>query len=422
HPNRAELDAACPNHPVFLRHISGHSAIVNSRAIAMSGLTDSVTDPRGAHYGRDSSGRLNGLLEELPTMKTVIDVIPKLSSEQILNLLETASQDYVAQGITTCTDAAVGLRSGPEELDAHIEAVNQRKNPMRMRLMIMHHLLQSDGPFGDLSAAELDRIIRERSDNRVCLDSAKLFQDGSIQLLTAALRAPYHCAPDKPGSLMHPQEMLNQTVLDLHRRGFRIAIHGNGDRAIGSILDAYQFALDHDFRQDHRHRVEHAQTASGADLDRMAALGVAASFFINHVYYWGDRHERLFLGVDRARRIDPLADAVERDLLFTIHSDCPITPISPLFSVWAAVNRLTREGQVLGGDQRCDVETALRSMTSMGAALNFEGHVSGAIEPGKRADFAVLDQDPTTVAPSGIKDIAVRGTVIGGDVVYSRDL
>src|SRR5699024_4781054 len=235
-----------------------------------------------------------------------------------------------------------------------------------------------------------------------------------------ALRTPYYNALDVYGDLIHDQTDFQEEVLDLHKRGFRITTHGNGDRAIKSILDAYEYALTKSPRSMHRHRIEHVQTAIQEDIQRMAKLNVAGSFFINHIYYWGDRHERIFLGPQRARRMNPLAEAVENNLLFTLHSDCPITPISQLFSVWAAVNRKTREGKILGGEQRIDVETALKSMTIHGAKLNFNEDLSGSLEIGKQADLIVLEADPTKVNPDEIKDIRVVTTFIDGQPIYGH--
>src|SRR5699024_7578596 len=112
-----------------------------------------------------------------------------------------------------------------------------------------------------------------------------------------------------------------------------MAIHGNGDRAIGSILEAYENALNSNARTKHKHRIEHVQTATEADIQKMAKLNVAGSFFINHVYYWGERHYKLFLGAERAKRISPLTEAARNNVLITLHSDCPVTPISPMFSI-----------------------------------------------------------------------------------------
>lgn len=421
HITREELDSVSPNHPVFIAHISGHSAIVNSFAFDMAGIDESVSDSQDGYFGRDEDGRLNGVIFESSALSRFTRMIPEPTKEDLMGQFEKAAQDYLAHGITMNTDAAVGMSGDVEkELDVHIESALRGINPMRSQLMIVHKLLQKNNLFGDYTAKQLDQELYDRSNGRVRLDSAKLFQDGSIQALTGALRDPYYCDESKSGQLFHDQDEFNEELTDLHKRGFRIAIHGNGDRAIGSIIDGYASALNSSPREDHRHRIEHVQTGTQQDLATMSKLGIAGSFFINHVYYWGERHKRLFLGPDRAERISPLADAVEHDLLFTLHSDCPITPISPLFSVWAAVNRLTREGEILGSEQRIDVTTALKSMTIYGAYLNFDEAESGSIEVGKRADFAVLEADPTKVDPLEIKDIKVQATFIDGKMVYRK--
>ncbi|MFD1707018.1 amidohydrolase [Siminovitchia sediminis] len=417
HPTRQELDAAVPDKPVFIRHISAHFGVANSLALEMAGVNEHTADPKGGRLGRDGDGRLDGVLHELPALELVQSVIPTPTAEEMASYIGEGAMDYIRQGITTNTDAGVGLDYGLIELDAHLKAMENNQNPLNMRLMVLHHLLGESGPFGHFSAKELDAEIQRRSNQRARLDSAKLFQDGSIQGYTAALRKPYYNAPDTVGELLRDQDSLNEEVLDLHKRGYRITIHGNGDRAIGSILEAYEFALKASPRQGHLHRIEHVQTAAMEDLEKMRELSVAASFFINHVYYWGDRHKRLFLGPDRAENINPLRSAQERDILFTLHSDCPITPISPLFSIWTAVNRATREGVRLGAEQAISVEDALRAMTIEGARLNFQEAETGSIEIGKKADFAVLGADPTAIDPMDIKDIPVEETIINGHTV-----
>lgn len=419
HPTREDLDKVSPNNPVIIKHISGHLAVANSLALEYGGLTDTTPDPQfGGHFGRDKAGRLNGVLYEPGAITPVSNQVPKKDLDQMVNAIEKTSEEYLAQGITTNSDAKV---NDLEELEAHLKAAKRGINPMRTKLMIMHHLLEEGAPFAGYTHEQLDKEIRERSNGLAELDSAKMFQDGSIQGLTGALRKPYHQNTDIYGDLIHDQKSFQEEVLDLHKRGFRVTTHGNGDRAIGSILDAYEYAIEKSNRPDHRHRIEHVQTGTPEDLAKMAALDVAGSFFINHVYYWGDRHERIFLGPERASRISPLADAVENDLLFTLHSDCPVTPISPLFSVWAAVNRKTREGKILGEEQRIDVVIALKAMTIYGAELNFDEDSSGSLEIGKQADFAILEEDPTTVDPETIKDIAIKATFIDGKPVYGQE-
>lgn len=417
HPTRFDLDQVSADNPVYITHISGHFAVVNSKALELAGITDEVAGNQTC-FGRDEAGALNGVLYEAPGMMPLQKVLPVIDEKRFLEFLNEASEEYIAQGITTNTDAAI---SDEGYLSLVLKASELGIIPMRMQLMIMHTMLGEKGKYANYSASQLDEELKQRSNGRSRLDSAKMFQDGSIQGLTGALREPYFCDESNYGELFHEQTSFNEEVANLNSRGYRVATHGNGDRAIGSILEAYEYALAKDPRTDHRHRIEHVQTATEADLDKMAELNVAGSFFINHVYYWGQRHEKIFLGPKRAKRISPLKDAVKRNLLFTLHSDCPVTPISPLFLIWVAVNRLTREGDTLGAEQKIDVMTALRAMTIDGAKLNFQENDRGSIEVGKYADFAVLSEDPTQIDPLKIKDIEVLYTIIDGHVKYENN-
>lgn len=416
HPTKDDLDKISTERPIIIFHISNHMAVVNSKVLEIAKIDASMKDPEGGYFGRDADNNLNGVLYEHAAMSYVYDYIPAPSHDEFMELIRHAAQEYVAQGITTNTDAAVGHT----EYGIHIDSMRDDINPMRMRFMFMYSELLEGGFFEKYDAKQLNQKILEDSNGMAKLDSAKLFQDGSIQGRTAALRQPYYHDSNLYGELIFPQQTFNDYVLKLHNLGYRIATHGNGDRAIGSILEAYQNALDMSPRNDHRHRIEHVQTATADDLKSMKDYHIAASFFINHVYYWGDRHKSIFLGPERAERINPLKEADDVGLLYTLHSDCPVTPISPLFSIWAAVNRMTRDGHVLGETQKIDVETALRTMTIYGAQLNFDEQDLGSIEIGKLADFAILDKDPTAVDPMTIKDINILATIINGEIVYKN--
>jgi len=207
-------------------------------------------------------------------------------------------------------------------------------------------------------------------------------------------------------------------VINLHRAGYQIAIHGNGDAAIDDILHAFEQAQRQYPRADARHRIEHCQVVREDQLDRIAELGITPSFFVGHVYYWGDRHRDIFLGPERAARISPLASAIRRGIRFTIHNDTPVTPVDPLHLVWCAVNRLTRSNQVLGAEQRISALEALRAVTIDAAWQNFEERRKGSIETGKLADFVILAENPLSIAPERIREIQVLETIVGGETVY----
>ncbi len=246
-----------------------------------------------------------------------------------------------------------------------------------------------------------------------------------MQGYTGHLSAPYYKTPpgkpDYSGYSKHTQEELNTLVAKHHRAGYQIAIHANGDAAIGEVLARPTGEAQRAFpRTGVHHRIEHCQTVRPDQLDEIARQGVTPSFFVGHVYYWGDRHRDLFLGPERAARISPLASAAARGIRFTVHNDTPVTPVDPLLLVWCSVNRLTRAGKVLGPAERIPVVPALRAVTSEAAWQNGEDAVKGSIEPGKVADFVVLEENPLKVTPDRLRQLNVLETIVGGETVYRR--
>jgi predicted amidohydrolase YtcJ len=413
HPTRKELDKASSGHPVLLRNVTGHSLVVNSEVLRFSGITSKTPDPEGGHIGREEGGEPDGIFWEW-AQRLVLEHLPEVRTEDIVRYLRNASTEYLAAGVTSVVDAAIGFNYGMRDAEVYAEAAGEGGLPLRYGAAIMYDVWR------ELRDGAGPGLEWPGDPDRVRPVAVKLFQDGSIQIETAALREPYF-GESEPADhhLIWPQEELDAMVADAHSSGWQIWTHGNGDAAIGSILDAYQRALRDDPRNDHRHRVEHCQTAGEDQLDRMSELGVTASFFAPHVWHWGDRHRDIFLGPERASRIDPLASAARRGMRFGLHNDSPVTPISPLLSVGTAVSRLTSGGKILGPEQSITVEQALRSMTLDAAYLAFEEDGKGTLAEGKLGDVVVLESDPHEVAPEEIKDIPVVMTIVGGEVAYS---
>jgi predicted amidohydrolase YtcJ len=211
-----------------------------------------------------------------------------------------------------------------------------------------------------------------------------------------------------------PPEQLTEMVKSYHSAGLQLHIHTNGDEASELMIDAIEQAINACPRLDHRHTLQHCQMADAAQFRRMAALGICVNLFANHIYYWGDQHYAITLGPDRANRLNACQTAIDTGVNFAIHSDAPVTPLAPLFTAWCAVNRFTTSGRVLGHLQRIEVKDALWAITQGAAYTLRMDHLVGSIEPGKFADFAVLEEDPTEVAPISLKDIGVWGTITGG--------
>jgi predicted amidohydrolase YtcJ len=205
-------------------------------------------------------------------------------------------------------------------------------------------------------------------------------------------------------------------------KGVQIHCHTNGDEATELVLDTLEAALRAHPSPDHRYTLQHCQLANAAQFRRMKALGMCVNLFPNHHYYWGDQHYALTVGPERAERMNACATALATGVPLAIHSDAPVTPLGPLFTAWCAVNRRTSSGRTLGDKEKISVADALRTIT-LGAAYTFklDGEV-GSIEVGKRADFAVLDDDPETIGADKLKDARVWGTVSNGRVFEAAKL
>jgi hypothetical protein len=405
--SRQDLDAVAPDHPVYVRHVSGHLSYANSAALRLAGLGRGARSPEGGHVVLDALGDPTGELHERAAQALVNRHIPPVEMPALRHALSDALPMFARVGVTSIHDALVGMAGGLADFHAYQAGVADGDLPLRATLFpaytLSDHFMFHSG-FGD---------------EHLRLGPLKHVADGSIQGHTAALCDPYFDRPGLRGLQVLSDKELVDRFRDAHALGFQLATHGNGDAAIEAILDAYETVLGEEPKPDHRFRIEHCQMATEAQLDRMQRLGVMASFFAVHTYYWGDRHERLFLGPGRAHRIDPLASALGREIHFALHSDCPVTPVAPLMSVWSAVNRVTREGRVIGPEQRIAVGDALRAFTLDAAYLAFEDGIKGSLAPGKLADFVVLERDPLAVPLEDIRDIAVAQTVVGGEVVYA---
>lgn len=411
HPRRYDLDRASKDHPIWIVHTSGHLGVANSRALEIAGITKDTPQPKAGVIQKDpKTGEPNGVFEE--ALALVSRHAPGMSAEERMAEIRWADADYLSKGVTTTVIAGTGP-GGIADLRKALAA-----GILHLRVVAMLSL----GTSPPASPAAVDNWFGDTPRERIRPGAVKLFQDGSIQGFTGYLSAPYYQQPegktDYRGYARHPRQELAEIVKKFHRAGYQIGIHANGDAAIDDVLYAYREAQRERPRADARHRIEHCQTPREDQLDQMKELGVTPSFFVGHVYYWGDRHRDIFLGPERGSRISPLASARRRGLRFTLHDDTPVTPVNPLLSVWGAVNRQTRDGKLLGGEQRIPVMEALRAVTSDAAWQNFEEKEKGSIEAGKLADFVVLDQNPLTVAALRIRDIKVLQTIVAGETVF----
>ena len=314
------------------------------------------------------------------------------------------------QGVTTATDLVNKLT---ESDCAVLEAVTA--DPA-CSVRILPAFQAFHGTHGAAQGAEHVRGLMTRNSERLRYGLVKMMLDGSIQGFSARLRWPGHFNGAPNGIWVMAPSQYEADFETYHRAGLTIHTHTNGDEASLAAIDAIERVLARSPRPDHRHTLQHGQMIDAPMFRRMAALGLSANLFSNHLWYWGDQHYEMTMGPDRAHRLDACASALAAGVQLAIHSDAPVTPLGPLFTAWCAVNRVTPKGRVLGEREKLTVLQALHAIT-LGPAWTLKlDHEIGSIECGKRADFCVLDADPLGVDPATLKDLGVRGTVLSGRV------
>ena len=412
-PTRWDLDEVTREHPVVILHVSGHYALVNSRALADRGITDDVADPPGGSLERDASGRPTGLLLDSATnlvLQSSVDIgghgpniHTAIATEALVAMLDEASQRYLAAGLTTICDPQVTSR----ELTAYREA--RARGVLRIRTVAMplsHQLEQLlaiglVGPFGD---------------DWLRIGGMKFYTDGAVTGGTAVFSRPMGSGGQYPGTLYHEPAELAGLLRSAAVAGWQLAIHTMGDKAMGIMLDAVEAAVAAAPYWDARHRIEHATWQTPDQLRRIARLGMVPVNQPGSIVELGDIW-RDHLG-DRIERATPMREELELGIRPVISSDAFVQSYRPLDTVAAAVRRVTPSGVRVGADQELTIEEALSAHTIDAArALHLDDRI-GSIEAGKLADLAVIDGDLLGTPPESIRELPIWMTILGGSVAY----
>ena len=403
--NRHHLDQVSATRPIAVVHSNFHLITANSKVLEMAGF-GAGSNVTGVLM--DADGTPNGELQEMAAMFPVMRRLGIDFGALMRNPDGVRAYGEVARrcGVTTVTDLINDLTE--PDVAQYLAITAEADWPVRLVPVLSAHA----GKPADIARRALE--LKAMSTETLRLGSVKIVTDGSIQGFTARVRWPFYFKGPNHGIWNIAPEQLGEAVEVFHREGVHMHIHINGDEASEVTLEALAGALSRHPRGDHRHTLQHGQMMDEAQLRRAAVLGLSVNLFANHIWFFGDKHYEVTLGPDRAERIDACRSALDCGLNLAIHSDAPVTPMGPLFTAWCAVNRLTPSGRVLGAAQRIAVPEALRAIT-LGAAHTLRmDHEVGSIATGKRADFAVLDDDPQAVAPQALKDVGVVGTVLAG--------
>ena len=411
-PTRHELDVASPNNPVTI-NFGAHITIANSKALELAGVNKSTDAPPGGAIELDDSGELSGKLVDR-AQYLVRAVVPEYSYEQMKKGILFASERCLSRGITNIHD----IVTNHESIRAYQELEQASELPIRVSLLIrvIEAAIQKE--------SLLNLGIKTGFGNDwLRIGGVKMSIDGGITGHVAKFYEPYVDDPCHEGLIRIEQGELDETVSAYHKAGHRICIHAIGDVAMDMALRSLDSVLKEDPRVDHRHRVEHLGNWLVNDerldlIKRNNILPVPNIPFMHYIW------ESLLacIGDERLEESFNIKTMLEAGLPITSGSDGPAYwPLDSLRDLGTAVSRKTWTGKTVGADQAITVEEAIRMFTINAAYNAFEEKIKGSIEPGKVADFAVLEQSPYEVEPARIKDIPVDMTIVDGKIAFFRE-
>ncbi|MDC7808939.1 amidohydrolase [Sphingomonas koreensis] len=403
HPTRAELDAISRDVPILFLHQSSHMGAVNTAALAAARITANTPDPDGGVYQREAGSREpNGVLEENALFAMMGVLFTRLDAQANREMLQEGAAFYASFGYTTCQDG----RSSTDTCRL-IESV-AAQGGLPIDVLSFPDILTST----DAMALP---IYRRNYVGRFRIGGVKLTIDGSPQAKTAWMSQPYYVPPAGRSAAYagYPAITEKQAIdaVDLaFARGWQIEVHANGDAAVDLLIAAVREATRRHGQADRRPVLIHGQVTREDQVDQLKALGIVPSFFPMHTFYWGDWHRDSVLGPRRAENISPCGWALRRGMRFTSHHDAPVANPNAMRVLSATVTRRTRSGDILGADQRVPVDVALKAMTLWAAWQHFEDDRKGSLAPGKLADLTVLAENPLTIDPDRLANIAVTDT------------
>jgi predicted amidohydrolase YtcJ len=396
----AELDAAVPDHPVYIQHRGGHTAWVNSQAITLAKIDDHTPDPPGGKYDRDpATGHLTGHVSE-NGRETFDRIIPSnFTREDHREGVRLISQMMTRAGITSVTDAM----GNPDDLRAYQDARESGQLNMRVYCHIYQEFMDQ------MLAAGIKTGL---GGEWVKIGAQKMICDGSISERTARLSQPYVGRPNDFGILVTTEEELYRQARKAHAAGWQLATHANGDVAIDNTLRVYERLQKELPRKEARYRLEHCTVVNDSLIARIQALGAIPTPFSTYAYYHGEKMKEY--GPDRVNQMFALRSFIDAGIRPTQASDYPPGPFEPMMALQSEVTRTDAHGNVWGPRQKITLEEAIRVGTINGAYASYEETLKGSIEPGKLADLVVLGRDVFREDPSNIINIPIERTMVGG--------
>ena len=410
-PTKHDLDQVSKEFPIMIVHISGHFAVVNSKALELLKINSTTKNPEGGIIRRESGNEPNGVLEELAAIPYMLKVLNPTSKKAADQFFEAGQEMALSYGYTTAQEGRA--------MENH-ELLVAASQAGKLKLDVVSYV---DYLFVDKFMNS--KWYSSNYDNHYRIGGVKLTLDGSPQGRTAWRKLPYLIPPDgaKKGYLGYPAIPKDSSVMAIYEKAFKnnwqIHTHANGDAAMDQMIRTMKPVVAKYGNKDRRNVLIHGQYIREDQLDSFKDLDVIASLFPLHTFYWGDWHKQI-IGDSLGNTISPTRTALNKGLKITIHTDAPVALPNLLRMVGISVDRKSRSGQVIGEKERLTTYEALLAITSWSAYQHFEEHQKGTLEVDKLADMIILDQNPLKVSAAEVKDIKVLETIKEGVVVYKK--
>jgi predicted amidohydrolase YtcJ len=402
-PTAVPLDAAVPDHPVWIKRVDGHAGVANSAAMRAAGVTASTPDPEGGRIVRDSSGNPTGTFIDA-AQELIEGKIPPPSHDIVKRRVLAAAQNIAANGLVEMHDAGADAAT----FAAVKELIDEKRFPIRVYMMV-----SDEAP---LVKEWLARGPLLDYGGRLTVRSIKMYADGALGSRGAALLAPYSDDPRNVGLIVSTVAHMTDVAKRAAAAGFQVNTHAIGDRGVRNVIDSYEAA---GVTPDKRWRIEHLQVVAPEDFARVAHDGIIASMQPTHATSdmpWAEDR----LGPERIKSAYAWRTVLQSGARLALGSDFPVEAVNPFFGIYSAVTRQDHKGNPPGGwypDQRLTLAEAIRGFTAGAAYAAFQEDSRGTIEPGKLADFTIVDGDFYHL-PVPLFQAKVKYTVVGGEIVH----
>jgi len=411
--NRGDLDKAFPDNPVRVDHVSMHGSVMNSLALQKYGYSAATkTPPGGIIVRKPGSQEPWGLIMETAYLP-VVEKSEPLTPQQEIEWSKAGQMLYAESGITTAQEGATHLASLQTIQRASVAGVNI------IDIVAFPFITDLDTITKEFPVADWGKYNKGFK-----IGGVKITIDGSPQGKTAYFTMPYLTGgpggeKNWRGELTFPQDMVNQMVKKVYGMHVPLILHCNGDGSIDAFLKAYELARAGDYSKPWNVTTIHTQFLRKNQIPKFVNYHIRPSFYTLHTYYFYEAHLKN-RGMAQAQYISPMRDAIDAGLKPTNHTDFVVAPLDQMMMLWSAVNRISRDGALVGPGQRIKPYEALQAMTINVAAQYDEADSKGSLKAGKKADLVILDKNPLKVDPLLIRNIRVMETIKDGKPVYRR--